>query len=346
MPRTRRHRIPDTASNTPTPTRPSARVRIVALLGWFAVAAMLVVLFTQTFSDGTVRPLIVASQTLLPYGAPLAVPIGVAALVTGRRALAIASAIAVVGTGVLAAPLIAPLIWHPEPATVDADAPTLEVTFANLYWTSTTPALAADAVLDTQADVVVLAEVTPAAIEAFDALGGADGYPYRAGRPADSADGLMIMSRFPLEDVSLARIGPTPGVDVTVTVGERRLRVITIHPDPPFTELGRETWLPSLRALNAVATAETGPLLITADVNASWWNPPYRRVLLPGLTDVHRVLGDGFSTSWPADRRLIPAFTRIDHALIRGNVEPIAIDDVMIPGSDHEGFTVRLALGR
>lgn len=342
----------------------SRRSQLLAGLGWVVVTPLAATLFTQTFGDGSANRAIVIAQTLLPYAAPFALPIAVAALATRRRWLAAVSAVVATGTAVLAAPLV----WHPDPftldATVDADAPTLTVTFANVYWQTSTPALAADALLDTGSDVLVFNEFTPAVAEALDALGGADAYPYRAGAAERTPDALAIWSRFPLVDVSREPIGPTAGLEATVTVGERRLRVITAHPDPPFEEDRADDWVPSLRALNERAhagasaggsdsagdsagdTAGPMPTLVVADVNAGWWHPPYRRVLAEGLTDVHRVLGEGWSTSWPTDRWLIPAFTRLDHALITGNLQPIAIDDLPVPGSDHEGFTLRLALGR
>lgn len=332
---------------------------MLAALGWIAVAPLLATLFTQTFGEGSANAVIVVAQTLLPYGAPFALPIAVAALATRRRWLAAASAIVVVGTGVLAAPLV----WHPEPPTLDAtgdataDTTTLTVTFANVYWQTSSPVLAADSLLDTGSDVLVFNEFAPAVAEALDALGGGDAYPYRAGAAENTPDALAIWSRFPLVEVSREPIGPTAGLEAIVTVGDRRLRVITAHPDPPFEEDRADDWMPSLRALNERARdtrrgSESGdparpiPTLVVADVNAGWWHPPYRRVLAKGLTDVHRVLGEGWSTSWPTDRWLIPAFTRLDHALITGNVQPITIDDLPVPGSDHEGFTLRLALGR
>jgi endonuclease/exonuclease/phosphatase (EEP) superfamily protein YafD len=348
------------------------RSRLLAALGWMIVTPLLVLLFTQSFENGTGVTALVVGQTLMPYAAPFAIPVGVAALVSRRRALAAASAIAVAGTAWIAAPLV----WHPDPPEVDRAAPTLTVAYANLYWQTPTAVLAADALMDTLADVLVMSEFTPRVAEALDALGGLDAYPYRAGGPSTTPDGLAIWSRFPLVDVSLAPIGPTPGVEATVEIGRRSLRVITSHPDPPVPGGRVEAWVPSLRALNERARDDgasddrgpddrgpddrapddgrtgTGarsrpvPTLVVADVNASWWHPPYRRVLADGLIDVHQVLGDGFSTSWPADRSLIPPFTRIDHALVRGPVQPLGIDDLTIPGSDHEGFVVRLAIGR
>lgn len=335
---------------------------MLAAAGWILIVPLLLTVFSQTFSDGTGITALVMAQTLLPYGAPFAIVIGVAALATRRRGLAVSSIVVALGTAVLAAPLV----WHPEPPVVDAAAPTLTVTFANLSHRSTSTALAADALLDTQADVLVMGELTPPVVAALDAIGGADGYPYRAGDARVGDDGTAIWSRFPLADVSLAPIGSAPGVEATVVVGDRSLRIVTAQPDPPFAGSDADTWVADLRALNERARATDAPTLVVADVNASWWHPPYRRTVSDGLIDVHRVLGDGFSTSWPTDeptprsvpwpaawladlpivRDLVPPFTRLDHALIRGRVQPIAIGDVEIPGSDHEGFTVRLALGR
>jgi endonuclease/exonuclease/phosphatase (EEP) superfamily protein YafD len=66
-------------------------------------------------------------------------------------------------------------------------------------------------------------------------------------------------------------------------------------------------------------------------------------VLSRGWRDAHEVLGRGWSASWPTDLPG-PPLVRIDHALVSGSVVVEGIVDVEIPGSDHRGFVVSVAV--
>lgn len=321
-------------------TRPTRRP-LVTVIGWAITAALLFVLFTQTFGSGSDSSVIFVLQALTPYLFPLALPIGLAALVARRRALAAANGVVLLGLVVLAAPLVN----HPEATPVDPDAPTLSVLHANVFWGSDDAVRAADDILDTQADVLALSEVTPGMSATLDALGAAETYPHRVGTPHEGTDGVVLWSRLPLANAVVERIEGRQVVHASVVIEGRELRVVVGHPAPPLTDGGRDAWVPALAQLNALTRAGDTPTLLVADVNASWWHPPFRRTLADGLTDVHQVLGAGFSVSWPTDRRLVPPFTRIDHALYDGAVEPIDIDDVGITGSDHDAFVVEVAVG-
>lgn len=321
-------------------TRPTRRPLVTAV-GWAVTGTLLFILFTQMFGSGSDSSVIFVLQALTPYLFPLALPIGVAALVTRRRALAAASAVVAIGLVVLAAPLVN----HPDPTPVDPGAPTLSVLHANVRWDSDDVVRAADDILDARADVVALSEVTPALVATLDALGAAEDYPHRVGTPHDGTDGVVLWSRLPLANTTVVRIEGRQVVHASIVIEGRELRVVVGHPAPPLTDDGRDAWVPALATLNALTREGDIPTLLVADVNASWWHPPYRRTLTDGLTDVHQVLGDGFSVSWPTDRRLVPAFTRLDHALYDGAVQPLDIDDIAISGSDHDAFVVQVAVG-
>jgi endonuclease/exonuclease/phosphatase (EEP) superfamily protein YafD len=331
----------DRTTMTQDDTRPARRRPVILAIGWAVTATLVFVLFTQMFGSGSDSSVIFVLQSLTPYLFPLALPIGIAALITRRRALAAANGVVLAGLVVL----VAPLVNHPEPTPVDPDAPTLTVLHANVYWNSDDVVRAADDILDVQADVLALSEVTPAMAATLDALGAAEGYPHRVGTPHDGTDGVVLWSRLPLANTAVERVQGRQVVQASVLIEGRELRLVVGHPAPPLSEGGRDAWVPALAQLNALAREGDTPTLLVADVNASWWHPPYRRTLTDGLTDVHRVLGDGFSVSWPTDRRLVPAFTRLDHALYDGAVQPLSIDDLAVSGSDHDAFIVSVAVG-
>ena len=86
-----------------------------------------------------------------------------------------------------------------------------------------------------------------------------------------------------------------------------------------------------------------GGTQVSGDVNATRWNPPLADFLDAGFHDGHEDVGRGLSMSWP-DRSFPFAFVRIDHALVRGDVAVLRMDDVEVLGSDHGGFLATLAV--
>ena len=84
---------------------------------------------------------------------------------------------------------------------------------------------------------------------------------------------------------------------------------------------------------------------MAGDFNATRWHPFFGKLLDAGLTDAHEQMGKGLTRSWPADEpHHIPPVMRLDHALMNKAVTATAVRDIRIPGSDHIGFVVDLAV--
>jgi hypothetical protein len=54
-------------------------------------------------------------------------------------------------------------------------------------------------------------------------------------------------------------------------------------------------------------------------------------------------MGEGLTASWP-DHKRVPPFARIDHALVDSRVVPTDVRNVTLPGSDHIGFVIEVAV--
>jgi endonuclease/exonuclease/phosphatase (EEP) superfamily protein YafD len=236
-----------------------------------------------------------------------------------------------------------PVIIAPGPPKVAGDAPRLSVRFANLLFDNKQRAAEAATMTDPDVDVVAVAEFHPLELKAFDATGAMGYWPYRVARPGYGSDGVGLFSRYPITSVSTANIGTRPAIKATLEVGGRTVEIFVVHPLPPVDPVGRVTWAPDLEAIRRATSVDPVPTVVVGDFNSAAWHPPFREFLTHGFHDSHIWTGHGLSRSWPMDWP-IPPFVRLDHALVRDGVIPTHIQDFTVPGSDHRGFVVDLAI--
>lgn len=316
---------------------PSSIPRTLHALGWIALAPMLGLCATQWFGvDG--RRTFVAFQALTPFVLFCAAPIALVACLGRRHSLALAALVPL--TTLMA--LSYPIVFHTDPPALADDSPQLSIAYANLLFYNATPDAAAARVIATDADVLVLVEVTTPLHDALDAAladSGLQDYPFRVGTTRRGSESIELWSRLPIVSGGLVELGNRPAIDVLLDIDGHQARIVGVHPYPPtFNAPG---WQAQLQEIgDAVGESDT-PTALIGDFNGSRWHPSFRRLLDRGWHDAHEVLGHGWSVSWPMDEGwLPPQFVRIDHALFRDGLTPTGIDDFAVPGSDHKGYRV------
>ena len=294
---------------------------LVVLLGLVAVGAL-------RWVDTTAYPVVVL-QTAAPF-----VAIGLLLLTVMTVALRRWWVLVPVGVAlVVAAAQVAPaFVSHASPdATRD-----LTVMSANLRVGQAQPTQLMDAVRFHAVDVLVLTEVTPAALEGLRRVGADTYFPRRAGEAeADGYAGTMVLSRYPLREVA-ADLGGSPNrqPEVVVTIDGVDLRVQTAHPSAPIPGQTSE-WRAGLRALQAWKERQTGSalILLVGDFNSSSAHPGFRAVAA-GLDDAQRMTGSGWVRTWPYVGSRLPPFVQLDHVLSRG-LTVIDSGQVGLNGTDH-----------
>ncbi|MCU1346451.1 MAG: hypothetical protein JWL70_2717 [Acidimicrobiia bacterium] len=302
----------------------------LALMGW--VAFTLAIRVTDPYPTAVfqaVAPLVMAPS--LPL----------VALAVWRRWWVMAPCASLVL--LMEAIVLLPLIFAPGPPKVPADAPRFTVRFANLLFNNTHRADEARAMTAQDVDVVAVVELHRSELAAFDATGAMGYWPYRATRPGYGSEGVGLFSRYPIVSVSTSDIGTRPAIRAVLDVGGRQVEMFVVHPLPPVDPLVRRFWAPDLETIRRAASADPMPTLVVGDFNAVPWHPPFRDFLTHGFHDAHIWTGRGLSRSWPMGWN-VPPFVRLDHALVRGGVIPTKVTDFTVPGSDHRGFVVSLAI--
>ena len=196
------------------------------------------------------------------------------------------------------------------------------------------------------ADVVILVEATPAALNALKPLGWDERFPYSVGDVRnDIVSNTAVYSRFPLAPGTLIGRTAFQQWETAVEVPELgSVRLFAVHPCNPYC--GGNRWDREHRQVfEAVAADLTGPIVVAGDFNAVDEHGPMQRLRALGLASVTDVAGAGWLPTYPADRRY-PPLVPIDHILIDEQLTAISVSTFQVDGSDHLGLITTLADAR
>jgi endonuclease/exonuclease/phosphatase (EEP) superfamily protein YafD len=204
----------------------------------------------------------------------------------------------------------------------------MRVVSGNLYAFSEDQSPALRAVLDRDADVVVLVECRSSRPEAH--LLEDPRYPYRAiGLPRANrlADGIAVVSRWPLSAVAH---NPHFGLRMLVGTPQGPVTLMVLHAPTPLTPWHWRERQRLLSVLAAEAADVSGPLVVAGDWNCTEASHDWRLVSAAGLAGPA-----GLRTgTWPW--LLGPLGIRIDHVLVKG-LSLGSASTFAIPTSDHRG---------
>lgn len=261
-----------------------------------------------------------------------------------RRYLAFALAL---GLGLSNLAPLWPYVVEAPPRVAANNGPTLRLVTANLYnWSADAVALQ-NFLQSTDADIVVLTEVTVQQEPAFAAVEGK--YPHRLrtqGRPHHPF-GLLVLARLPL----LSAMTHQPfGVDYPIVefrlcaddAGRACVATIALHATRPGREFGdmRNRML-EFAAARARLAGEAGEQAIVAgDFNVTPWSPAFDVLTGLGLRDAG--LGQGWQPTWPTG--LGVAGIPIDHVLVSPRLEVRDYRRLAAMNSDHRPVAVELRL--
>jgi endonuclease/exonuclease/phosphatase (EEP) superfamily protein YafD len=252
----------------------------------------------------------------------------------------------------LMAPTLLALVlvgWHAWPAAqglmaapsiAGCTGPLLTVATANVHYSNEDHARFLTWLDAEPADLVAVQEVTAA--WAHD-LAARRGYPYRHVLTREDPYGIAILSRWPLEAVSLVDLAGDglPSLGAIVTVEGRRIQVYGLHTHWPITPSLARARDGALHAVAALARDATLPVVVLGDLNLTPDSPPFERLLADGrLRDA--MQGQGWQPTWQAG--FWPLALRIDHVLVSSGlcVEHATVGPAV--GSDHRPVLAQLRL--
>ncbi|MEM9060918.1 MAG: endonuclease/exonuclease/phosphatase family protein [Pseudomonadota bacterium] len=226
------------------------------------------------------------------------------------------------------------------PGTTD-----VTVMTANLYQDNSEPAKMQKVLFDADADVLVTAETTKTVLSGEHSL--ALIYPFRLSLSTSGQTlRTVIWSKYPMRDGKLLLedlVGPT-GAHA----------IIEVEPGLEFTLLGVHmahnlfgNQKQQIEALDRIAEQMPVPRVVVGDFNATAWS--YALRWAESLTSTRRIRG--FRITWRGTYPTIfgnfaaPIGLQIDHALVSRSIGVTSVETIPIPGSDHRGLKIGLALG-
>ena len=276
--------------------------------------------------------------TLLASFSPLFVVLAVIAAAVSAAARfwpAVLAALIVVVVGVSAQ---LPLFLGGAPAAA-ADVPKIKRLQAKIRLGEADPQALVSRVRSDRVDVLIVAELTPEAVDGLAAAGLESALPFSYLQPREGGGGEGIYARYPLRDTELLPGLQHNNLRATVVVpGATPFAVYALHPLPPYPEPAWR-WALELDRIAAILEADRRPLIVGADFNSTYDHERYRNLLDAGgrdgldLIDSADYLGAGIVATYPADK-WYPAVLAIDRILTRGGT-PLSFERVDLPGSDH-----------
>ena len=281
-------------------------------------------------------PFTVAAVTITPYVVAAGVLLGLVTLLLGRR---------VVGVSVLAMALALSALLLPRylsDSQPEADGPRLRIMAANLFNGRADPGALVDLVRTQHVDLLVLPELTPAAMAALDEEGLGDLLPNRVLDARVGGDGTGVLAKYPLRKIVLMPESTLGQLSTVVDVpGPDEIEVAAIHIQPPTSAASVPVWRNELGALPDPDVDERTRIL-AGDFNATLDHAAFRELLDRGYVDAAEEAGEGLSPTW-SDWPLGPPIT-IDHFLAdaRSAIVSYAVFD--LPGSDHNAILSEMVL--
>ena len=287
---------------------------------------------------------------------PLALPLYVAALLT----LLLAWWRAHDGWRVLAKVLVAGCalgvalhaFWASGPyvgaATAEArDRSTLRVMTANLELGQASPSRVVEAAVGHGVDVLVLEEVTPAALGAMQAAGLSTAFPHSAGAAADGARGTMVLSTHRIRHVHRLPTG-FGSYAMDVRVGGTAVHLVAVHSRPPVGDA--RDWMADQAVIRQRAVGLDGPVVLAGDFNATLDHRSMRELGGRGFDDAVVQSRSRWEPTWPAAGEVsllglrVPSLLQLDHVLVNRAVHARSTQSVTIAGTDHRAVLAVLGL--
>lgn len=305
--------------------------------GWIAVlvGAFGVVLRSLDLHDQRLVMMVSSAPYLMAVGALGVVLLGLTRHWVGFAVSLTISAVAVWGQ----APLYVP---NGEPG----DGPELTVMQANIWLGNADTDALVDQIASENVDVVSVDELTSEAAERLVAAGIEDELPYSFTRPFSGGAGTGIWSRYPLSDQVHHEEFLLAGLSARITMPDNTsAAVFAFHPVPPWPTPA-STWAGEMDRIADILNevpAESGPIVVVGDFNATRDHVKYRNLVSGRFRDVADQVGAGVQNTYPADRAPIPPMIAIDHIATSGAVAR-SVDVVTIEGSDHRGLIARMVL--
>jgi endonuclease/exonuclease/phosphatase (EEP) superfamily protein YafD len=157
--------------------------------------------------------------------------------------------------------------------------------------------------------------------------------------PAGTGAGTGLWSRLNVSNLKPLSGLSAPSVQGTISFGSASVQ-ITVAALAGRPLLPGADWRSDLGDLAALP--KSGPQFIVGGLDATPWQPAFRKLTKAGWHDAADVVGQGLRPTWPAWSPLPVA--PLDHVLVRGGLGVSGTTTRKVAGTDHRALVATLIL--
>ncbi|KAA3665324.1 MAG: hypothetical protein DWQ04_01165 [Chloroflexi bacterium] len=222
--------------------------------------------------------------------------------------------------------------WTHSAAAAPADAPTYQTLMINVGWWNEEFDAVAALIAETDADFVLLEELSPEWIEALDYV--LVEYPYSNQAQREIFHNSVLYSRFPVDSFDLMKVEGVkrPFLSAQTHLDGQTVTLLGVHSISPKNS---DRWAQRdlhLAGVANYAAALDGPVLLFGDLNVASWSPSFESFReVAGLENGR--FGFGIQPTWPAQFPLVGI--PIDHVLTSPEIAIHDLTTALSVGSDH-----------
>ncbi len=319
---------------------------MVLLLAWLGLGAAGAATLLALFARSGWLPELTA-HFRLQYLLVLAL-LGIGFGVLRRPRPALIATLLLVPNAWSVAPYLLPLAITPSEAGSVAAGHEIRVVALNLLFSNGNHAAVRDYLRQSDADLLVLSELTPVWVSALREVTAT--YPYWLSVDRIHPWGLGLYSRYPLRGERITNLGLPGSVNVSARVvlpgGE--VEVMGVHLASPVTPVRAARRNHQLARLAEALGAQpdgarvSRPRLLVGDLNLTPYSPYYGDLLrYTGMVDKRRTQGP--AGTWPTWSPLLQI--PIDHCIADPELEVVRVERGPHVGSDHYPLEILLRQG-
>ncbi|MDN5894668.1 MAG: endonuclease/exonuclease/phosphatase family protein [Nocardioides sp.] len=192
-------------------------------------------------------------------------------------------------------------------------------------------------------EVLVLEEITDAAVAALERAGLSEVLPHSAGQAGSDVEGTMVFATENIEAVS--QIGTGFGAwSMTVRLPQGDVQLAAVHPVAPVGDA--RSWRQDFGVLEASQRERPSDLMV-GDFNATLDHRALREL---GFDDAAAMVNHGWGPTWPDNGTTdilgvpVPRMVAIDHVLLGDRMAATEVDSASVDGTDHRAVIAEVGL--
>lgn len=219
--------------------------------------------------------------------------------------------------------------------------PGLTVMSANLLMVNPDPSALAQEILEVDADVLMLQELSPRWVSALEEAGVWARWPYGEAIAREDSFGSALRFKQPPPSASIFELDGLPQTRGSVKIGTGELEIWNIHVLPPRTVAYWRAYRFEVGLLEEAAREQTGPFLMGGDFNSHGLSA-FVRQMRGVMDDAWDLAGSGPGHTWPNGVFTLPPL-RLDHLYLSRDLTVTGIRIGVGANSDHRPLIATIA---